>query len=92
VDHPQARSLLPDGKKIILSLGSVQRRKNLASLPDVFRLLQADFLQGKWIFVRCGEFLPLQLEQKIREVIGTENFFQLGHRYGDEVVSLFQAA
>jgi alpha-1,3-rhamnosyl/mannosyltransferase len=92
MDHPQARLLLPDGKKIILSLGSVQRRKNLASLPHVFRLLRADFQQGKWIFVRCGEFLPPQLEQEIREVIGSQNLFQLGPRHGDEVVSLFQAA
>jgi len=92
MDHPQARLLLPNGKKIILSLGSVQRRKNLASLPHVFRLLRADFRQGKWIFVRCGEFLPHQLEQEIREVIGSQNFFQLGPRHGDEVVSLFQAA
>ena len=43
VHRAGSRSLVPDGKKIILSLGSVQRRKNLASLPDVFRLLQASF-------------------------------------------------
>jgi alpha-1,3-rhamnosyl/mannosyltransferase len=92
VDCAQARLLLPDGKKIILSLGSVQRRKNLASLPNVFRLLQPYFRQGKWIFVRCGELLPSRLDQEIRDVIGSENFFQLGHRYGDDVVSLFQAA
>jgi glycosyltransferase involved in cell wall biosynthesis len=92
VQDARSRSLVPDGKKIILSLGSVQRRKNLESLPDVFRLLQADFRQGKWIFVRCGEFLPPQLDQEIREVVGSQNFFQLGHRYGEEVVSLFQAA
>ena len=77
---------------MILSLSSVQRRKNLASLPGVFRLLQAHFRQGSWIFVRCGELLPSELDREIREVIGSENFVQLGHRYGDEVVSLFQAA
>ena len=92
VDDALAPSLLPNGKKIILSLGSVQRRKNLASLPNVFRLLQPHFRQGEWIFVRCGEFLPAQLDEEIREVIGSESFFQLGHRHGDEVVSLFQAA
>ena len=36
--------------------------------------------------------MPPELDQEIRDVIGSENFVQLGHRYGDEVVSLFQAA
>jgi glycosyltransferase involved in cell wall biosynthesis len=92
VHNAQARSLVPDGKKIILSLGSVQPRKNLASLPDVFRILQANFRQDNWIFVRCGELLPPALDQEIRDVIGSENFVQLGLRHGEEVVSLFQSA
>jgi glycosyltransferase involved in cell wall biosynthesis len=92
VHSAQARSLVPEGKRIILSLGSVERRKNLASLPDVFRVLQPQFRKGNWIFVRCGDLLSRELEHEVREVIGPENLLQLGHRYGDEVVSLFQSA
>jgi len=92
VQRVGAPSLIPDSKRIILSLGSVERRKNLESLPDVFRLLQAQFRQGNWIFVRCGGIMPPKLEQEIRDVIGSENFVQLGLRHGEEVVSLFQSA
>jgi len=92
VQRPGARPLIPDSKRIILSLGSVCRRKNLESLPDVFRLLQSHFRQSNWIFVRCGELLPFELEREIRDIIGSENFVQLGLRHGEEVVSLFQSA
>jgi len=36
--------------------------------------------------------MPPKLEQEIRDVIGSENFVQLGLRHGEEVVSLFQSA
>ena len=92
VQRSDARLLLPDGKKIILSLGSVERRKNLESLPGVFKPLQAQFQKGNLIFVRCGQLLPPELEQEIRGVIGPENLIELGLRHGEEVVALFQSA
>ncbi len=92
LDESRVRQLVPPGKRIILSLGSVEPRKNLASLPGIFRLLKANIRREEWIFVRCGELLSPELEHEIRAVIGSENFLQLGQRYGDDVVSLFQAA
>ena len=81
---------LPPGKKILLSVGSAQPRKNLASVAEIFRPVAHRFRQGDWIFVRVGGLLPYNVEKAVSEVIGSNNLLQLGPVAHDDVVSIFQ--
>jgi glycosyltransferase involved in cell wall biosynthesis len=83
---------LPSGKRILLSVGSTEPRKNLDSIAEIFPRLVHRFRQGEWIFVRVGALLPYQTEKAISDVIGSENFLQLGSIAQDDVVSIFQNA
>lgn len=94
--EPTKQLLLSDqvsaGRKIVLSVGSAQPRKNLVSLPKIFSPLAERFQRGDWIFARMGELLPKDLERSIVEVIGAKNMIQLGPRSGAEVIGVFQQA
>jgi glycosyltransferase involved in cell wall biosynthesis len=80
------------GKKILLSVGSAQPRKHLGSIVEIFRPLAHHFRRGEWIFLRVGALLPFKVESSIAEVIGSDNFLQLGPVAHDDVISIFQRA
>jgi glycosyltransferase involved in cell wall biosynthesis len=83
---------LPSDRKIILSVGSVQPRKNLESLPELLGGLHDRFRQGDWALVRCGERMAPPLAAKLKHVLGPGGFHELGPLYGDELIGLFQRA
>jgi glycosyltransferase involved in cell wall biosynthesis len=92
VAHLPLLNQIPAERKIVLSVGSAQNRKNLGSFVEILRPLAHRFQCGDWVFVRMGELFPANLERAVTQVIGPRNFIQLGPRNGDEVISVFQRA
>jgi len=60
----------------ILSVGSVISRKNLESLPAIFRAMKTQ--QGAVSLIRVGTLLPERLKNEIVGVIGKNSLIELG--------------
>jgi glycosyltransferase involved in cell wall biosynthesis len=86
------RSRLAALPPIIFSVGSTVSRKNLSSLPQIFRQMQPLFAGKSCCFVRAGDFLSEALKNEIISITGETGFIELGPLYGDDLVAAYQSA
>ncbi len=86
------RKRLQEMPRVILSVGSAVKRKNLESLPGIFERMRGAFEQRHCCFVRAGERLPEGLRREIVAVTGEEGFVELGPLFGEDLVAAYQAA
>jgi glycosyltransferase involved in cell wall biosynthesis len=77
---------------VIVSVGSTAGRKNLGSLPGIFREMRHLFEQKQCCFVRAGAFLPEALRKELTEIIGEDSLIELGPLFGDDLIALYQVA
>ncbi len=93
--HQPQLSPLPDwetrlaGRQVIISVGSVAARKNLALLPGVLARLQS----AGWpvTLVRIGDELPAALAGELRAVLGAE-LLELGKVSAAQLAGAYQRA
>lgn len=78
--------------KVIFSVGSAVKRKNLESLPGIFGQMREAFVQKSCCFVRAGERLPEGLRREIVSVTGEDGFVEIGPLFGEDLVAAYQAA
>ena len=77
---------------IIFSIGSVASRKNLSSLPQIFRHMQPFFENQRCCFVRAGDYLPESLKNEIISITGMHGLVELGPLYEDDLIAAYQSA
>ena len=77
---------------IIFSIGSIAARKNLSSLPQIFRQMQDLFTSKGCCFVRAGDYLPGSLKNEIICITGESGFVELGPLFGDDLIAAYQSA
>jgi glycosyltransferase involved in cell wall biosynthesis len=77
---------------VIFSVGSAAPRKNLASVPAIFREMKGMFDLKQCCFVRAGEYVSDALKRDIVEVTGEQGFVELGPIFGDDLIAAFQSA
>ena len=77
------------GRQVIISVGSVAERKNLAMLPDFLVRLRA----AGWpvTLVRIGDELPSALARELRGVLGPE-LLELGKVSAEHLAGAYQRA
>ena len=81
---------LRDGEKAILSVGTLDPKKNLISLAEIFRPLATRFRAGEVRFVRAGALFNPDLRKAITSVIGEDALLELGPTFGDDLVAAYQ--
>ena len=76
----------------IFSVGSTAPRKNLASVPAIFREMKDMFDLKQCCFVRGGEYVSDELRREIIAVTGEQGFVELGPIFRDDLIAAFQSA
>lgn len=76
----------------IFSVGSTAPRKNLASLPAIFREMKDMFDLKQCCFVRGGDYVSDELRREIIAVTGEHGFVELGPIFGDDLIAAYQSA
>ena len=80
------------GCQVVLSVGVTTGRKNLASLPAVFRALRAAAPELPVTLLRAGHLLPEALRDELRTVLGEGGLVELGFVSEAELVAAYQRA
>lgn len=89
--QPLARvELAVVGNPTLLSVGTIQSRKNLQILPSILAKLVASGL--KPVLWRAGQLLPPPLKLEIESVIGAERLVEFGFVSNEELRALYQRA
>ncbi len=76
----------------ILSVGAFINRKNLQSLPAIFREMEPFFREKRCCFVRAGDPVSDALRKEITAITGEEGFIELGLLFGDDLIAAYQSA
>lgn len=81
------------GRPVVLSVGTVIGRKNLAILPDVFRALRTRLPAARPpALLRVGAPLPAELRDALLAVLGADGLVELGPAPDDDLVAAYQGA